>query len=366
MNKKKIIFLLHLPPPHHGASAVGMQLKNSQLIKRKFNVTFYNISTSKSLNFSLLKSLLLFIKKTISIFRLLNKNQPDLIYYTMTSKGIAFIKDFFIVFLLTRKYKKIVLHFHNKGVKNNNNFYFRPLYKYIFRKCHVILLSEKLSYDVEDYDLYKSLNFCPNGISFPKSVNKELNSQHKKYDFLFLSNLIIEKGVVDFIKACEKLKELCKEGFRAAIVGKPADISIDELKAMVQEHNLLNYIDVLGPLYNDEKVNIFKNSKVFVFPTYYHYECFPLVIIEAMSFKLPIISTNEGAIEDLIINGFNGLIARKKDFTNLCSKMHLLLMDSNKIEIMGKNSYKHYNNNFTEGHFYNNFVNVLNNILDYE
>lgn len=365
MTKKKIVFLLHLPPPHHGASTVGMQLKNSALIKRKFNSTFYNISTSASLKFSLFKSVFLYLKKAVIIFRLLYKIQPDLIYYTMTSNGVAFVKDFFIVFFLSIKYGKIVLHFHNKGVKNSN-FLLKPLYKYVFKKCHIILLSDRLSCDLSGYDLHKTLNFCPNGMSYPKSVDNNQSHSRKKYDFLFLSNLIIEKGVVDFVKACKEMKASGNESFKAAIVGKPVDITLDDLKYMIKDHNLLTNIDVLGPLYDDEKVNIFKDSKVFVFPTYYHFECFPLVLIEAMFFKMPLISTNEGAIEDLLIDGYNGLLVSKKDYNNLSSAMRLLLNDANKRNLMAANSYDHYIQNFTQEIFYNNFIKVLEKILKYE
>jgi glycosyltransferase involved in cell wall biosynthesis len=366
LSKKKILFLLHLPPPHHGASTVGMQLKNSDLINKRFDSTFYNISTSSSINFSLFKSFLIYLKKSFLIFKLLFKINPDLIYYTMTANGLAFIKDFFIVFMISKKYGKIVLHFHNKGIKNNNNFIFKLVYKYIFKKCHIVLLSERLTYDFAEYDLHKTLNFCSNGISYQNKVLNDENYLSKKYDFLFLSNLIKEKGVVDYVMACAKIKQSFNRNFKAAIVGKPADINLSDLNFLIKKYNLEKNIDVLGPLYNEEKVNVFKDSKVFVFPTYYHFECFPLVLIEAMFFKMPLISTNEGAIEDLLINGYNGLIVKKNDHYDLFSAMSLLLNDSDKSMLMAQNSYKHYKNNFTEEHFYNNFVRIIEKIINYE
>lgn len=45
-----------------------------------------------------------------------------------------------------------------------------------------------------------------------------------------------------------------------------------------------------------------------MFPTYYHNECFPLVLLEAMQHGLPCISTNEGAISDIVDDGVTGYI----------------------------------------------------------
>lgn len=41
-------------------------------------------------------------------------------------------------------------------------------------------------------------------------------------------------------------------------------------------------------------------------------ECFPLVILEAMEYKLPAISTNEGGIPDMVKDGENGLICENR------------------------------------------------------
>lgn len=356
---------MHLPPPHHGASTVGMQLKNSELIKRKFDSFFLNISTSSTFKFSFHKSLINYLKTLTYIFRLLSKNKPDLVYYTISSNGIAFLKDFFLIFIFSLKFKRIILHFHNKGVVKGN-FFFKPLYYYIFKNCHIILLSERLVEDIVHYNINKSLNICYNGIPLPKNDLIQKNNLVYKYDFLFLSNLIREKGIEDFVFACHKIKESINQNFRAAIVGKSADINLFDLKNILKEKNLLNNVDVLGPLYGEDKFNIYRESKIFVFPTFYHFECFPLVLLEAMSFKMPLISTNEGAIEDLLINGYNGIIVQKNNPDELSSAMGILLNDPDKRNSMGEKSYNHYINNFTEKHFIDNFIKIMERTLKYE
>ena len=52
-------------------------------------------------------------------------------------------------------------------------------------------------------------------------------------------------------------------------------------------------------LYSDVMKYV-KREDVFVFPTFYHNECFPLVLLEAMQHHLPCISTTEGGIPGII------------------------------------------------------------------
>ena len=47
---KKILFLLHLPPPVHGSSMVGKFIKDSTIVNNTFDVKFINLSTSKTIN----------------------------------------------------------------------------------------------------------------------------------------------------------------------------------------------------------------------------------------------------------------------------------------------------------------------------
>ena len=69
------------------------------------------------------------------------------------------------------------------------------------------------------------------------------------------------------------------------------------------------------------------------------YEGFGRVILEAMNYGLPCISTASGGPEDLIINGKNGFITNfnSDSITKLCIK---LIDNKDNIFLMGENSVK--------------------------
>ena len=47
---KKILLIMHLPPPVHGSSMVGQYIKDSVVINNTFDTKFINLSTSKTVD----------------------------------------------------------------------------------------------------------------------------------------------------------------------------------------------------------------------------------------------------------------------------------------------------------------------------
>ena len=107
----------------------------------------------------------------------------------------------------------------------------------------------------------------------------------------------------------------------------------------------------------------FTNSDVFVFPTFYHGETFGLVLLEAMEYGLPCISTYEGSIPSIIKNGENGFLVKQQDVNQLKDKM-LYFIANPEIGIrMGEFGRTIFKDNFTINLFENNLSAILNKTL---
>ena len=76
---------------------------------------------------------------------------------------------------------------------------------------------------------------------------------------------------------------------------------------------------------------------VFVLPSYN--EGMPLAILEAMSYGVPIISTNVGGIPTLVENGVNGFIISPGDILHLENSLRLLISDVDLRQRMSDNNY---------------------------
>ena len=208
MEKAKVLFILHLPPPIHGAAMVGQFIRQSERLNSSFECNYLNLQTSRKLTDTgkgLFNKLFRFIALYIKVIYQLSTSRNDLCYMTLNTKGAAFYKEIIIVFLLKLFRQKIVYHFHNKGVSNSSaRFIDNLLYKFAFKNTRSILTSKFLYNDIKRYVDVENVYYCYNGIPpHAKSFFSANNGQKdKRPKIIFLSNIIREKGVWVLVEAC--------------------------------------------------------------------------------------------------------------------------------------------------------------------
>ena len=364
---KKVLFILPLPPPVHGSSMVGQYIKDSKLVENAFDTKFVNLSTSltiKEIGKNPIIKIARYVKIIFKILSALISFRPNTVYLAITAKGIGFYKDLPIALLVKLFGNKLLLHFHNKGVSNYQH---RPLdnslYKILFKNSKVILLSENLFKDISKYVSKKDVYYCPNGIPVIEYSKNDLSLQDKRTpQLLFLSNLIESKGVYILLEALALLKDESVE-FHCNLVGGEGDISIDQLSYKIKNLKLENYVTYLGKKYDKEKYDIFQSSDVFIFPTYYDYETFGLVNLEAMMFGLPIISTDEGAISDIIDDGATGFIVEKKNPQILANKLKFLITNPKISKDMGEKGRVKFNKYYTIEIFEKRIASIISDFI---
>lgn len=355
--KPKVLFILHLPPPVHGAAMVGRFIQQSDIINESFYTNYINLSTSSKVTEvgkGGIRKLISTLKITVKVLTALLKVDYDLCYMTLSTKGYGYYKDFIIVAVLKIFGKKIIYHFHNKGVSARQH---QPLdnllYKITFKATKSILLSSLLYKDIAKYVERNNVFVCANGIPEIENkftVEKSFNSTNKSCQLLFLSNMVIEKGVLVLLEACKLLKEK-NINFQCHFVGDWSNVTERMFDQLVLKYNLSNYIFAHGKKYNEEKLYFYNTADIFVFPTFYHNECFPLVLLEAMQFNLPVVSTNEGGIADIISDGVTGFIVPKNNALELAKKLQLLI-NNNELRVqMGTKGGIRFKTEFTLNHF---------------
>ena len=83
-----------------------------------------------------------------------------------------------------------------------------------------------------------------------------------------------------------------------------------------------------------------------------------------MQFGLPVISTFEGSIPEIVINNETGFLVESQNAQMLADKIAILLKDKNLRIEMGKKGYERFINNYTLNHFENSMNNIFQTILD--
>lgn len=357
----KALFIMHLPPPVHGASMVGKYIHDSAVINEAFECHYINLSTANDLTDIgriSFRKILKYIRLIKDIFIAVKTIKPQLVYITPNACGGAFYKDFIVVLLLKMMGQKIVMHYHNKGVSTRQDAVIdNILYKKFFKDIKVILLSRLLYSDIRKYVNSKDVYFCPNGI--PETRSKASVQNNMVTHLLFLSNLIEEKGVIVLLDALEKVR---KDGYNfiCDFVGaETSEFDADRFYKEVSMRGLSKEVIYHGRRYGEEKEVFLNHADVFVFPTYYHNECFPVVLLEAMKYGIPCISTDEGGIPDIIDDGETGFIVEKKNVEQLSDKISYLIGHPDLCKEMGGNGYKKFQTKYTLSIFEDRMKNIL-------
>lgn len=128
----------------------------------------------------------------------------------------------------------------------------------------------------------------PNSIEIEPLLERQKPKGAKRKVF-FLSRIHRKKGIELLLEAWSKIDYSTRSNWIVEIVGNGDEGYIHQLKKRIASLNLQQEISILGPQFDKDKQNSFLSSDLFVLPTFS--ENFGLVIAEAMSYGLPIITT---------------------------------------------------------------------------
>jgi glycosyltransferase involved in cell wall biosynthesis len=133
----------------------------------------------------------------------------------------------------------------------------------------------------------KNFNYriIPNGCE-PIREFKKNNVKNRKKNLLFLSRLHEKKGIINLINV---FKELNPSNWNLRIAGSGKKSFLRKLLQLSRNNYSGNNIQFLGFADEKKKKIIFKNSDIFVLPSYS--ENFGIVVAEALSYGLPVLTT---------------------------------------------------------------------------
>lgn len=320
--KPKILFIMHMPPPVHGAAMVGQFIHDSELIRDAFDCHYVNMAVAARLEdvgkggWHKAKGIFL---KLMEIRHAVKKVKPDLVYITPNSAGAPFYKDFLTVMMLKMMKQRIVMHFHNKGVATHQERWLDNwLYRRYFKGVKLILLADSLYEDVRKYIDRSDVFVCPNAIP-EKAMATELVSKRREEKknisahsqsvvphILWLTNIMRTKGIMEYLSALKLLKERGIE-FQADFVGGlTKEMTGEEFDTALTTLGLNANCAYYGPKYGNDKYVYFRDADIFVLPSYT--EALPVSILEAMQFGLPVVASNVGGVSAEVEDGVNGYL----------------------------------------------------------
>jgi glycosyltransferase involved in cell wall biosynthesis len=213
--------------------------------------------------------------------------------------------------------------------------------------------------DIETFVLPQRVFICPNGIvDTMTNLETRLLRKDKPVKILFLSNLIESKGVFVLLDACSILLQK-GINFECDFVGAEGDLNVSQFNEKVVQNQLTANVNYLGKKFGIEKQAIIETADIFAFPTFYSNECFPLVLLEAMCDGLPIVSTPEGGIPDIVEEGVTGFLVPQKNVALLAWKLETLIEDPELRKQMGMAGRHKFEKEFNADIFENKMIEIL-------
>lgn len=336
MKTPKLLCILHIPPPAHGAAKVGEFIRHSHAINETIECRYIPIRSSDTIGDIgkvSAKKLYFVIELYLKVLWALITFRPDLIYFTASIRSVAFYRDL-LLSTLWKFYRKftpadIYYHYHTKGINEFVTASARNLglTRFFLRDVNLILLSPMLENDFRQVHTYKSVSYLPNGVEDTLDETRFASMittrylQTKPLNILYLSNMIKAKGYFEVLKLAQLTQNHPIHYHFAG--GWQSDTEEKEFFDYIQKHGLSETVTFHGFVNGDQKRTLFENAHLFIFPTRYPNEAFPLSLLEAMSYGLPSIATNEGSIP-YILDERSGIII--DDTANLLTPLETALL----------------------------------------
>lgn len=223
-------------------------------------------------------------------------------------------------------HKKTVIHLHC-GTQIND--IWNSIYQTMFEQCDCgILLSESIKANIEERvgksnKLKVVYNPCP--------LITDTTMYKKQNHILFSGTLYDGKGHLDLIRAFAKIAPNYPD-WKVILAGNG-----EEKKARRTAYDLgiENQVELLGWVDGAAKHRAFSEAKALCLPSYA--EGFPMAVLDAWAYGLPVVTTPVGGIPDVAIDGENMLLFNPGDVAMLSEKLEMIISN---VDLRNKLTYE--------------------------
>jgi len=263
----------------------------------------------------------------LKIKRIINDANPDIIHFQYGYIWLPFILPFLKQYKIVTTIHDVMEHPGEETLEMKiNHFVMRMI------SDKIILHSKKLKRNfIKKYGYTGKVCIIPHG-------NFEIYKKYKKYKeeknwILFFGRIWEYKGLKYLIKAEPLIRKEVKN-FKIVIAGRGEDFK--KYDSMIQKKE--NFIIHNYYIPECKMVELFQKSSIVVLP--YIEASQSGVIPVVYQFKKPVISTDVGALSDVVINNKTGLLIKPRMVKKLADSIVYLLQRPKLRKKMGEAGYK--------------------------
>ncbi|WP_128178818.1 glycosyltransferase [[Pantoea] beijingensis] len=271
---------------------------------------------------------------TVKFFFLLLREKPDVVHLHSTFSG--FFARLVLILLMPIRRPKVIYCPHAFSFLMENSAIKQRIYIYIERFFSLVTDSIIC---VSDYERMKAINcglketkliVIHNGV--PPHASEHAKHQRVNLNLLFVGRLDFQKGYDVLIEA---MRQIHDPTIHLTIVGDSVTKETQKI--------LLDNVTYTGWLKSAELESHFINSDALIIPS--RWEGFAMVPLEAMSYSLPIVSSDSTSLPEVVKDGETGFLFENGNADELREK--ILSLKNIDLKVMGANGNRLFRDKFT-------------------
>ncbi len=223
--------------------------------------------------------------------------------------------------------------------------FYKQVDKYLFQSEFTRDMFVKFGYDVKKTHIIENPYDC-----------KDIKPEYEGKNFiLYFGRLSKEKGVHTLLDTMKSMPDL-----ELKIVGDGPEYN-NYVNYTVEKS--LSNVHFLGPKWDKDLAPIIKECKFVIVPSEW-YEPSPYVVLQSFSYGKPVVASDMGGLNDLIIDYENGLHFKAGDSNSLIHAINLLLQDKNLVYEMGQNARRILEKKYNPNRYYADTIRVFTNLIN--
>jgi len=334
MDKKNIVLVVAPSKLTKGGITSVVKAYEQSFVWNKWNCKWIESTIDKSTIYKILYFLIGIVKY------LFNLRKASIIHIHLSESTSAIRKSFFFYIAFFFK-KKIILHFHAFSPNSTIQGKYKTLYRDLFTKSNtVIVLSQYWKDEIVncfgENSVHIEILFNPCN----KIYEQRINDENKIKYILYAGALNSRKGYADLIKAFSIVLKKHSD-WKLVLAGNG---EIENGLSIAKNLNISDKTTFTGWITGEEKDTLFRDANIFCLPSYN--EGFPMAVLDAISYGLPVITTPVGGILDVFTDSVDVSIFEPGDVETLAKKIIELIEDTEIRNKYIKASINHANTTF--------------------
>lgn len=287
------------------------------------------------------------------ILRLIGDRKIKIVQVSPSLIPVPLIRDGLLIVLAKLLGKKVVVFYrgwklptYNKIANSNIQ---RKLFNWVYQKNTLqVVLASAFKQDLVNLKPKKTNEIVVTTTAIDKSqiVQPNKNLEPNPIKVLFLGRIQDLKGIEELMDAIIALKNKGQlQAFQFSIVGHENKSGYTQkLKDKLKANDIpSDKVKFLGRITGEEKYKLYANHHIYVLPSYT--EGCPNSLLEALASGLFCITTNVGALADLVVPKENGLFVKVKDSDEILSALQYCA-DNTDFNSRREANAEHYSNTF--------------------